>query len=54
MKAVINRNTEEGLLNGVPTPNDKVRKMVIQHLLNDSARFVTATDKKVVYYLESK
>ena len=54
MKAIINRTSDFGLLNGVITKNEEIRNVVNQHLKQGAARLLIDTDETLMYELCSK
>lgn len=51
MKAIINRNSNFGTINGVITKNEEIRKVVNQHLKNGTAKLVIDTEETLMYEL---
>lgn len=51
MKAIINRTANFGTLNGVITKNEKIRKVVNQHLKQGTAKLLVDTEETLMYEL---
>lgn len=51
MKAIINRTSNFGTLNGVITKNEEIRKVVNQHLKQGTAKLLVDTEETLMYEL---
>lgn len=50
-KAIINRTSNFGTLNGVITKNEEIRKVVNQHLKQGTAKLLIDTEEILMYEL---
>jgi hypothetical protein len=51
MKAIINRQSSFGTLNGVITKNEEIRKVVNQNLKQGTAKLLIDTEETLMYEL---
>ncbi len=51
MKAIINRNSNFGTLNGVITKNEEIRKVINQRLKQGTAKLLVDTEETLMYEL---
>ena len=54
MKAIINRQSNFGTLNGVITKNDEIRKVVNEHLKQGTAKLFVDTEETLMYELSKQ
>ena len=52
MKAIINRTVTYGMLNGIITKNEEIRKLINQHLKQGKAKLIIDTEETLMYILK--